>query len=92
MLISGVEVNRDNLRSWSPEALRKMQEELVKNIDKNIGDAKEQKLLIKLMTVEIKRKNKIHNINVSASKEVDRIVKNWESLVNQNFQVKEGKK
>lgn len=71
MLINGVEVNRDNLQDWSIDSLRKMQKELGKNLDHNLGDMDEEQILVHLMTIEIKRQVKISNINLAAKKEVD---------------------
>lgn len=80
MLINGVEVNRDNLGDWSQTALRGMQKTLASNIHRGWGDVAEEKLLIKLISIEIKRKVEIEDINLSAQKKSKWVIDNWDLI------------
>lgn len=79
MLINGVEVSRNNLQDWSITALRKMQKTLSGNLDKHVGDEKEERILMRLMTVEIKRQVKIENINLAAKAQAKKAIKEVEN-------------
>lgn len=75
MLLNNAEVNEDNLRSWSVDDLRKMQKELNKLLEEQKGDYREEVLLLRLMTIEIKRQVKIQNINTAAAKAIEQLKK-----------------
>lgn len=75
MLLNNVEVNEDNLRSWSVDDLRKMQKELNKLLEEQKGDYREEVILLRLMTIEIKRQVKIQNINTAAAKAIEQMKK-----------------
>lgn len=77
MLINGLEVNRDNIQDWSCRSLRSIQGTLAHNVGQGWGDAEEEKLMMKLISIEIKRQVKIDNINLSAQKKSEWVVKNW---------------
>lgn len=77
MLINGMEVNRDNLGDWSQTTLRGMQKTLASNIHRGWGDVAEEKLLMKLISIEIKRKVEIDDINLSAQKKSKWVIDNW---------------
>lgn len=68
MLINGLEVNRDDLQDWSCRSLRNMQGTLAHNVGQGLGDVEEEKIMMKLMSIEIKRQVKVDNINVAAEK------------------------
>lgn len=80
MLINGVEVNRDNLGDWSQTALRGVQKTLTSNISQGWGDVAEEKLLMKLISIEIKRKVEIEDINLSAQKKSKWVIDNWDLI------------
>lgn len=73
MLLNNFEVNEDNLRSWSVDDLRKMQKELNELLEEQKGDYREEVLLLRLMTIEIKRQVKIQNINTAAAKAIEQL-------------------
>ena len=75
MLLNNFEVNEDNLRSWSVDDLRKMQKELNKLLEEQKGDYREEVILLRLMTIEIKRQVKIQNINTAAAKAIEQLKK-----------------
>lgn len=77
MLINGMEVNRDNLEDWSQIALRGMQKTLASYVSHGWGDVTEEKLLMKLISIEIKRKVEIDDINLSAQKKSQWVIDNW---------------
>lgn len=74
MIIDMKEVNEDNISDWSAETLRDMQKTLSNQIENNIGDKTEELLLLRLMSVEIKRQVKIRKVNEEAKKESERAV------------------
>lgn len=78
MLINGLEINRENLSDWSCHALRNIQGTLAHNVGQGWGDVTEEKLLMKLISVEIKRQIKVENINLAAKKKSEWIVDNWD--------------
>lgn len=78
MLVNGVEINRDNLSDWSCHALHNIQGTLAHNVGQGWGDVTEEKLLMKLISVEIKRQIKVENINLAAKKKSEWIVDNWD--------------
>ena len=80
MLINGLEVNRDNLQDWSYESLQNMQGTLAHNVGQDWGDVSEEKLLMKLISTEIKRQIKVQNINVAAEKKKEWTIKHWDTV------------
>lgn len=78
MLINGLEINRENLSDWSCHALCNIQGTLAHNVGQGWGDVTEEKLLMKLISVEIKRQIKVENINLAAKKKSEWIVDNWD--------------
>ena len=77
MLVNGVEINRDNLSDWSCHALRNIQGTLAHNVGQGWGDVTEEKILMKLISVEIKRQVKVENVNLAAKKRSEWIVNHW---------------
>lgn len=75
MLVNGVEINRENLSDWSCHALRNIQATLAHNVGQLWGDVTEEKLLMKLISIEIKRQVKVENINLAAKKQTERTIK-----------------
>ena len=77
MLINGLEINRENLSDWSCHALRNIQGTLAHNVGQGWGDVTEEKILMKLISVEIKRQVKVENVNLAAKKRSEWIVNHW---------------
>lgn len=77
MLINGIEINRDNLGDWSQNQLRSVQKALASYVSHGWGDVTEEKLLMKLISIEIKRKVEIDDINLSAQKKSQWVIDNW---------------
>lgn len=80
MIVKGIEVERHNLSSIGLSSLRDIQATLVHNVGQLWGDVTEEKILMKLISVEIMRQVKIKNINLSAKKKSEWIVKNWDLI------------
>lgn len=80
MLVNGVEINRENLSDWSCHALRNIQATLAHKVGQLWGDVTEEKLLMKLISIEIKRQVKVENINLAAKKQTERTIKNWDTI------------
>lgn len=78
MLVNGVEVTRSNLPDLGLSTLRVTQGTLAHNVGQGWDDVTEEKLLMKLISVEIKRQVKIENINTAAKKKSEWIVNNWD--------------
>lgn len=83
MLINGLEVNRDNVHDWSCKGLRIMQKELAHNVDTKLGDVREERLMIKLISIEIQRQIKVDNINTVAEKKKEWTIKHWKTIERQ---------
>ena len=83
MLINGVEANRENVHDWSCKALRNMQKELAHNVDKGLGDVREERLMMKLISIEIQRQIKVDNINIAAEKKKEWTIKHWKTVERQ---------
>lgn len=81
MIVDMKEINEDNISDWSAETLRDMQKTLSNQIENNFGDKTEELLLLRLMSVEIKRQVKIRKVNEEAKKESERAV---EVVLNKN--------
>ena len=83
MLINGLEVNRDNLQNRSCGSLRNMQGTLVHNVGQDLGDTEEEKLMMKLISIEIQRQIKVDNINTAAEKKKRWTIKHWQTIKRQ---------
>lgn len=80
MIVNGFNVTRDNLKNKSLYTLRAVQATLAHYVGQGWGDVTEEKILMKLISVEIKRQVKVENINLAAKKQTERIIKNWDTL------------
>lgn len=78
MIVNFLEVNRDNLSAWSCDTLHKIQGTLALNVRQRLGDTNEEKLLLKLISLEIKRKVKVQRINDDAEKIKRWTIKHWD--------------
>lgn len=92
MLINGLEVNRDNLQNRSCGSLRNMQGTLVHNVGQDLGDTEEEKLMMKLISIEIKRQVKVRNINTAAEKKKRWTIKHWQTIKRQTEPLRSGGK
>ena len=92
MLINGLEVNRDNLQNRSCGSLRNMQGILVHNVGQDLGDTEEEKLMMKLISIEIKRQVKVRNINTAAEKKKRWTIKHWQTIKRQTEPLRSGGK
>lgn len=88
MIVKGIEVERHNLGSIGLSSLRGIQATLAHNVGQLWGDVTEEKLLMKLISIEIKRKVKVENINLAAKKETERTIKNWDTIERQSEPLK----
>lgn len=88
MIVKGIEVERHNLSSIGLSSLRDIQATLAHNVGQLWGDVTEEKLLMKLISIEIKRKVKVENINLVAKKETERTIKNWDTIERQSEPLK----
>lgn len=88
MIVKGIEVERHNLSSIGLSSLRDIQATLAHNVGQLWGDVTEEKLLMKLISIEIKRKVKVENINLAAKKETERAIKNWDTIERQSEPLK----
>lgn len=77
MIVNGFNVTRDNLKNKSLYTLRAVQATLAHNVGQGWGDVTEEKILMKLISVEIKRQVKVENINLAAKKRSEWIVNHW---------------
>lgn len=80
MIVNGIDIDRHTLKDVGLSALREAQGALAHNVGQDWGDVTEEKLLMKLISVEIKRKVKIENIDLAAEKKSEWIVNNWELI------------
>ena len=80
MVVNGIEVSRHNLNDIGLSSLRDVQATLAHNVGQLWGDVTEEKLLMKLISIEIKRKVKVENINLAAKKQTERTIKNWDTI------------
>lgn len=74
MIIRGLEVNYGNISDWSANRLWHLRHQLRLNIKSRIGNTSEEQLLAELMTIEIKRKQKVEKINLSADVKVKQLM------------------
>ena len=88
MIVKGIEVERHNLSSIGLSSLRDIQATLAHNVGQLWGDVTEEKLLMKLISIEIKRQVKVENINLAAKKETERTIKNWDIIERQSEPLK----
>lgn len=88
MIVKGIEVERHNLSSIGLSSLRDIQATLAHNVGQLWGDVSEEKLLMKLISIEIKRQVKVENINLAAKKETERTIKNWDTIERQSEPLK----
>lgn len=88
MIVKGIEVERHNISSIGLSSLRDIQATLAHNVGQLWGDVTEEKLLMKLISIEIKRKVKVENINLAAKKETERTIKNWDTIERQSEPLK----
>lgn len=80
MIVNFLEINRENLSDWSCDTLHSIQGTLAHNLRERWGDASEEKLLLKLISLEIKRKVKIQSINDDAEKTKRWTIKHWDTV------------
>ncbi|QDD70189.1 hypothetical protein DM298_04330 [Lactobacillus amylovorus] len=88
MIVKGIEVERHNLSSIGLSSLRDIQATLAHNVGQLWGDVTEEKLLMKLISIEIKRKVKVENINLVAKKQTEKTIKNWDTIERQSEPLK----
>lgn len=88
MIVKGIEVERHNLSSIGLSSLRDIQATLAHNVGQLWGDVSEEKLLMKLISIEIKQQVKVENINLAAKKETERTIKNWDTIERQSEPLK----
>lgn len=84
MIVNELEINRYNLAAWSPTTLKPVQATLSHNVNHGLGEISEEKLLIKLISIEIKRQIKVGNINTAAEKKKDWTIKHWDMIQRQS--------
>lgn len=78
MIVGGENVTRDNLKDKPLHTLINVQATLAHYVGQGWGDVTEEKILMKLISVEIKRQVKVENINLAAKKKSEWIVDNWD--------------
>ena len=88
MIVNGIDVNRHNLNDIGLSSLRNVQATLAHNVGQLWGDVTEEKLLMKLISIEIKRQVKVENINLAAKKQTERTIKNWDTIERQSEPLK----
>lgn len=88
MIVNGIEVSRHNLNDIGLSSLRDIQATLAHNVGQLWGDVTEEKLLMKLISIEIKRQVKVENINLAAKKQTERTIKNWDTIERQSEPLK----
>ena len=80
MIVNGIEINEDNLSDKGLSTLRSAQATLAHYVGQKWGTVTEEKILMKLISVEIKRQVKISNINLAAKKAHENVIKNWDTI------------
>ena len=88
MIVNGIDVNRHNLNEIGLSSLRNVQATLAHNVGQLWGDVTEEKLLMKLISIEIKRQVKVENINLAAKKQTEKTIKNWDTIERQSEPLK----
>lgn len=76
MIVNMSLLSIDNIKDWSVYTLEKFRDTLSINIDKHFGEIESQQLMLKLIKLEIDRKNRIKRINLGADLEKAKIIKN----------------
>ena len=74
MIINMLEVNTDNVHDWSIHSLEKFRDTLSSNIVLKLGKIESQRLMLKLIKLEINRKRRIERINLGADLEQEKII------------------
>lgn len=92
MIINGIEIDRDNLSDKGLTTLRSIQATLAHYVGQKWGNVTEEKILMKLISIEIKRQVKVENINLAAKKKSEWIVDNWDLVGRQEEPLKPMKK
>lgn len=92
MIVNGFNVTRDNLKNKSLYTLRAIQATLAHYVGQGWGNVTEEKILMKLISIEIKRQVKVENINLAAKKKSEWIVDNWDLVDRQEEPLKPMKK
>lgn len=80
MIVNCLEVDRESLSKYSCGTLHLIQGTLAFNVRKGRGDLSEEKLLIKLISLEIKRQTKVQNINTAAEKKRQWTINHWDTV------------
>ena len=80
MIVNGIEVSRHNINDIGLSSLRDIQATLAHNVGQLWGDVTEEKLLMKLISIEIKRQVKVENINAAAEKKKEWTIKYWDTV------------
>lgn len=78
MIVNGSSVTHYNLKNKSLYTLRAIQATLAHYVGQGWGNVTEEKILMKLISVEIKRQVKVENINLAAKKRSEWIVNHWD--------------
>lgn len=84
MIVKGIEVERHNLSSICLSSLRDIQATLAHNVGQLWGDVTEEKLLMKLISNEIKRQTRVKKINDHAERVKELTIKNWAVIQRQS--------
>lgn len=77
MLVDGVQVTPDNVQDWSAKRLSELKAVLETNIENDVGNCKEELLLTRIIEIEIDRRNRVNNINLSADAKKEWLVKRF---------------
>ena len=77
MLVDGVQVTPDNVQDWSAKRLSELKTVLETNIENDVGNCKEELLLTRIIEIEIDRRNRVNNINLSADAKKEWLVKRF---------------
>lgn len=75
MIINMSEVTINNVHDWSTYTLEKFGDTLSRNIYLKHGEIESQRLLLKLIMLEIDRQNRIKRINLGADLEKAKVIK-----------------
>lgn len=77
MLVDGAQVTPDNVQDWSAKRLSELKAVLETNIENDVGNCKEELLLTRIIEIEIDRRNRVNNINLSADAKKEWLVKRF---------------
>ena len=75
MLVDGIQIMPSNIHDWSAKRLAELRKILSKNVESQLGNEADQKLMIDLIDVEIDRQTRVHNINLCAEKKKQKLIK-----------------